>query len=283
MECEGEMFFDTFSTREAEYSAEVVGRLAAAPWAAPLLGRIAEAGGINRDARGFLFEARFADALHQAGMQAQYEIAGENGSTIDFGLDSQGQAWAVEMMRLEETAAAVQATHARTDEDGVEWFSRNLSSNAKNPTQSEEGETLKAIERICQKCERDGQPHKFPQPGNRMQVILVDFRTFLHGGDNADRIHVALGGEYLRNGFFRRFWKKRLISGVFSDRTNLRGACEARERVHFIGFVNEKDFDVGTFSAQTAFVANPRLFGNADEVRQAISSWPLQPARVLNL
>ena len=46
--------------------------------------------------------------------------------------------------------------------------------------------------------------------------------------------------------------EKRLISGVFGPRTKLRGAAEARERVHFIGFVNERTYKPVDFCGRDA-------------------------------
>jgi hypothetical protein len=118
----------------------------------------------------------------------------------------------------------------------------------------------KAVERICQKCERGGRPHKFPVPGNAYHALLVDFRTFLNGGDKFDRIHVGLGGEFVPGEFHRRYWNGRLISGVFSSRTGIRGAEIIRERVHFLGFVREREYGVGAFGPAIQFIGNPNLF-----------------------
>ena len=73
-------------------------------------------------------------------------------------------------------------------------------------------------------------------PESAFHAILVDFRTFLHGGGLYDRFHVGLGGEYLIDEV-RQYREGTLISGVFSSRTRVRGAVEVRERLHFIGFV----------------------------------------------
>jgi hypothetical protein len=185
-------------------------------------------------------------------------------------------------MRLEETDAARNATGSRTDEDGIHWSGRILRTDADDTRQSEEGETLKAVQRICQKCEKGGHPHKFPVPGSSYHVLLVDFRTFLHGGDIQDRIHVGLGGEFLDNELLRRRWNGELISGAYSPRTNVRGAREFRERVHFLGFVQERTYELGDFGTATQFIANPHLFRNAAEVNAAMADWPLQPVHILN-
>jgi hypothetical protein len=184
-------------------------------------------------------------------------------------------------MRLEETDAVRDATGTRI-ENGIKWRERTLATNAEDPRQSEEGETLKAVQRICQKCERQSHPHKFPVPHGAYHALLVDFRTFLNGGDAYDRIHVGLGGEYIPDRYCRRLWQGKLISGVFSPRTAVRGAREARDRVHFLGFVNERTYAPGEFAGATQFIANPHIFCNAEQVHAAIETWPLKPTAVLN-
>ena len=114
-------------------------------------------------------------------------------------------------------------------------------------------------------------------------MILVDFRTFLNGGDEADRVHVGLSGKHLKNEWFRRFWNGKLITGVFDEATKLRGAKEARERVHFIGFVHEREYKDGAFGEQIQFIANPYLFQSKEEARDALDCWPLEPVRALNI
>jgi hypothetical protein len=273
-------FFDTFSEDEAKGADEMMRDLAGVAWAQPLLKVISTGGGLTGVNKPFFFELRFSHALHAAGIAPSYEIPGEGDSTIDYGFANGGHEFRVEMMRLTETQAAKEATHESVGAHGIPWISRALGTNAENPKQSEEGETLKAIERICQKCERGGKPYKFLPPDKSINVLLVDFRTFLNGGDIHDRIHVALGGKHV-GGIYRRYWKGNLISGVFSPETTLKGAAEARERIHLIGFVNEKAYGAGAFAPATQFVANPYLFASADEARAVLAAWPLQPARLI--
>jgi hypothetical protein len=164
---------------------------------------------------------------------------------------------------------------------GVSWSGRLLSTTANDSPQSTEGETLKAVQRICQKCERGGQPYKFPPPASAYHVMLVDFRTFLNGGDIYDRLHVAIGAEAVP-AQYRLAWQGQPISGVYSPRTTVRGAAESRARIHFLGFVRERSYATGEFGGAIEFVANPHLFPSAAAVRAAGSTWPLQPVRMLN-
>ena len=270
----GQDFWDFLSVQEAESAADIMRELEHESWAGPLLRDIADGATV--------IDPDIGHALHRAGIVPQYEVGGEADSTLDFGFTASGQRWLVELMRLEETQAVRRATKSRIDERGVTWSSQMLSSDAKNPTQSEEGETLKAVQRICQKCERDGRPRKFPQIDGALHVLLVDFRTFLDGGDEHDMIHVGLGGEFVSEPFCRRYWEDRLISGVFHPRTALHGADHARARVHLLGFVDEESYEPGAFARATRFIANPSLFASTENVRAAVSTWPLQPAIVLN-
>jgi hypothetical protein len=72
-----------------------------------------------------------------------------------------------------------------------------------------------------------------------------------------------------------------LITGVFSPKTTLRGAAEARQRVHFLSFVNEKAYGPGNIAIATQFIANPNLFATADAARAVLAAWPLHPAELI--
>jgi hypothetical protein len=273
--------FDFLTGSEGEFMQELFGKFSEAPWAKPIIEEINANGGLVSKNKAKLFELRFGCCLQEAGVQPHYEVPGEGASTLDFGFRASGQDFLVELMRLEETAAARAATTVREFDDGAVLVERSLSSAAEDERQSEEGETLKAVERICQKFEHNGRSHKFPPCGSATHILLVDFRTFLNGGDEWDRIHVGLGGEYVQNEF-RRYYKDRLISGVFSSRTPVRGASQARERLHFIGFVNEKVYNLTAFGSAIQFIANPNLFKTPEEAHRALAGWPLGKPDVLN-
>ena len=277
-----EKSFDFLTGREADFTKSVMNELADTPWAKPLVDDINATGGLTGGNKAKLFELRFGHSLQKAGMLPRYETAGEGQSTLDYGFTSGGRDFLVEMMRLEETDAVQAATTIEKFADGAVMVGRHLNTDAKDPRQSEEGETLKAVERICQKFESGGKPHKFPAPGAATHVLLVDFRTFLNGGDEYDRVHVGLGGELVPRETHRRYWKGNLITGVFSPRTKLRGVAEARERLHFIGFVNEKSYETGAFGPAIQFIANPHLFQTLEDARAALAGWPLGEPNILN-
>lgn len=273
--------FDFLTGREADFMETVMHELKATPWAKPLVDDINANGGLKGENKSKLFELRFGYELHKAGIKPRYEVAGEGESTLDFGFTSGNRDCLVEMVRLEETNAVKAATTTEEVADGVTMVKRSLSSTAADPRQSPEGETLMAVQRICQKLENNGKPHKFPPPASAIHVLLVDVRTLFNGGDEGDRIHVGLGGRFVPPQY-RHFYKGKLISGVFSPETNLKGAAEAQERLHFIGFVNEKSYEAGAFGPSIQFVANPRLFNTPEAARAALAGWPLGTPDILN-
>ena len=276
-----ENFWDSLSKDEADSAQAILDKLKDKPWSAPLVAGIRDNGGITQANKDRMFELRFGYALDRLGIVPEYEIRGEGQSTIDFGFTTGGQRWRVEMVRLSETQAAKDATWSSVDADGIPWSGRILRTYAKDRKQSLEGETLKAVERICQKCELKGRPHKFPAPDGAYHAILVDFRTFMNGGDIHDRIYVALGADAVAPQD-RLFWNQRPITGVFGNETKVRGAAKVRERVHFLGFVRERVYGPGEFAAATQFIANPHLFADASAARAAMAAWPLQPTHLIN-
>ncbi len=261
---------------EADLCRDITVKLEGQNWAVPLLKSINKNGGLIAENKSMLFELRFAYALHKASIQPEYEVKGKGSSTIDFGFSSNEQKWKVELMRLEETDAVKNATRETPVDDGVSIQETVLSTDAKDSKQSEEGETLKAIQRICQKCENNGKPHKFPIPQQIFHMLLINCRTLMiNGGDKYDQIHIALGGEYLSEPFHRRYWKSNLISGVFNKNTSSRGALEVQERVHFLGFVNEKELSETSFGGSLRIFSNPFLFQDTADAKVALKTWPI--------
>jgi hypothetical protein len=91
---------------------------------------------------------------------------------LDFGFTSDGHEFLVEMMRLEETDAVGATTTTEKFADGATMVKRHLTTTAEDPRQSEEAETLKAVERICQKFESGSKPHKFPPPDQEQSICF---------------------------------------------------------------------------------------------------------------
>jgi hypothetical protein len=273
--------FDFLTGAEAEYVLPIMAELAGTTWAKPLLAEIEAAGGLKTENKAKLFELRFGHALQGAGIAPQYEVPGDGDSRIDYGFSSGGREFLVEMMRLEETDAVRAATTTKSFDDGATIMASHLHSNADDARQTPEVETLMAVQRICQKLEKDGKPHKFPPPAEKTDVLLFGFRTFKNGGDVWDRLHVGLGGGSVPD-VSKNDFQGRLVSGVFDAKTTLKGAAEARERLHFVGFVNEKSYEDGSFGSAIQFVANPNLFKTEEDARAALAGWPLGPPDIIN-
>jgi hypothetical protein len=273
--------FDIFTGAEACAVERAMDAVGDREWAKPIVADIKAHGGLIGSNMDKFFELRCGHALELAGASPHYEVAGEGDSTLDFGFVSKGKSWAVELMRLNETVAAKAAT-VELDDDGIAFVKRVLSTGGADPRQSCEGETLKTIQRICQKCENDGKPHKFPPPDGAYHAILVDVRTYLNGGDVWDRVHIGLATEKVPYPPLRYFWDQKPITGVFDPRTRMKGAAKARERVHFLGFVKDRTYNTEEFGSTIDFIGNPNLFKSSDDMNAAMATWPLQPARLIN-
>jgi hypothetical protein len=266
--------FDTLSSDEGQAMLIVMRELDTVPWARELLKRIADNGGLRASNKSYLFELRFAHALWLADVTPTYEVPGAGVSRLDFGFEFGGRKFRVELMTLSETAAAVAATRETVQPDGSRWFSRVMSSGADDPRQSEEGENLKAVERICQKFESGGRPHKFPPPGDATNVLLVDCRTLHLGVADKDDYREIAYGSLAVPAVHRHLWNGSPILGVFSPETRLRGAAEAGARVHLIGFVNERSYRPRDLARATWFARNPNLVPSDHEARQILAAWP---------
>ncbi|WP_425249130.1 hypothetical protein [Bradyrhizobium brasilense] len=69
--------------------------------------------------------------------------------------------------------------------------------------------------------------------------------------------------------------KERVDRYVSDDKTMLKGAAEACERLHFICFVNENAYGDGSFGHAIQFIANSNLLKAAERARSALAGWPL--------
>jgi hypothetical protein len=286
------MWADTLTKEEVHGTLKAVVRLNGVAWAAPLLSQTKgivdrlRAGLVDREAysahplrpdqMSFLFELRFACALADADLSAQYEYgAGVKNSTVDFRVDIDPP-WLVELVSLHESEGFKAASWKSGEVAGFE-----LNTSADDPRQSEEGETLKVQERIGAKAFNQGEPIKFPKPNGAIHMIMVDARGYLDGlGDEADWSQIACGPhglEYL----LVKHWtnpktdKRAPIMGLFQPGCPLRAAPTLQRRVHFIGFVCERTFAAGEIKRRVFYCCNPALL-NEDAAKAAMARWPLR-------
>ena len=170
------MWADSLKTEEVQGTLAAADQLSGLSWAAPLLAQTKplldrlRVGLTDKEAYGanplqpsemsYFFEIRFARALASAGLGAEYEYAaGVGNSTVDFRA-ALNPPWLVELVSLHESEGFKGATWKSGAMQGF-----ILRTDANDPRQSEEGEALKAQERIGSKAfDPKHGPSKFPEP-----------------------------------------------------------------------------------------------------------------------
>lgn len=293
------MWADSLKTEEVTATLDAANQLGSVAWAKPLLARAASIldrlriGLTDKDAyranpvtpaeTSFLFEIRFACALANAGLKATYEYAaGVGTSTVDFRVELDPP-WLVELVSLHESDAFKAASWTDSTFGGY-----LLRTDADDPRQSEEGETLKAQERIGAKVfDSKRGPIKFPEPAGSIHMVMVDARGFMGDGhgDAADwrqMIHGPTGLEH----YLVKYWTnprtgaRAAIRGLFEQECPLPAAGVAQQRLHVIGFICEKNFAPHEITKKSFYLCNPALFADETAARQALSQWPLRPSAV---
>ncbi len=290
------MWADSLKTEEVSATLDAVTTLGNVAWAAPLLTRTASiverlrvrltdkdayrANPITSTEMSFLFEIRFARAVADVGLTATYEYtAGVGNSAVDFRIELDVP-WLVELVSLRESEAFKAATWT----DGT-FHGYLLRTDANDPRQSEEGETLKAQEKIGAKVfDRKQGAIKFPVPSGCVHMLLVDGRGFLGDGhgDAADWHQVIYGPAGL-DPHLIKYWtnpktgERAAIQGLFQPACPLPAARVAQQRLHVVGFVCEKNFGRNEITQQSIYFCNPALFETEQAARSAMAEWPLKP------
>jgi len=263
------------SLQEVEYTDRAANELRAVDWTDKLLQRFDQNGGSVSENMPLMFEVRFAYELYLRGVEAQYEYsAGVEDSTIDFRVMSP-QEWLIELVSVRES----QGLQAATEHHGFFW-SRQLSSDARDERQSEEAEMIVALAKITEKVYSAGKPTKFPMPSSAFHIVVVDMRGYLgEGGDGLDYSQMANGALAIpeQEAPARRFWRGEPIRGLFErvDGHPLKGATVAQKRIHFLAFVAESEFREGEIARTLQFRPNPHLLTTRDRVQTAYRSFPL--------
>jgi hypothetical protein len=255
---------------EANYTDEALQVLGGEQWAAPLVRKIEQSGGIRGAALSLLLEARIAYAFCQIGAKPQYEFqAGVGGKSVDFRLKGSPE-WLIEVVSLTESDAVREATQ----QDGL-LTSLVLNSLSENPRHSEEGEMLRAMEHIADKAE------KFPNPSPAaVHVVLADMRGYLVGmADRGDYREIAYGTERVRPEQ-AHYWNGRPILGLFEAQNTRDSARMVQSRIHYLGFLTENEYCKGEIENETTYVANPRFFATKQEASTQFASFPLRKIRV---
>jgi len=238
------MWADTAKRREAEYTDEAFQALQGEQWAAPLVRKIEQSGGVLSAPLALLLEVRIAYAFHQNGLSPEYEFAtGSGAKSVDFRVQA-SPGWLIEVVSLRESNAVREATR----QEGM-FTSLALNSSSEDPRYSEEGEILRAMEHIADKAA------KFPEPGaGTFHVILTDTRGYLLGmGDPGDYREIAYGSNAVRPEQ-AHYWNGRPILGLF-DPSNARNSARlVQGRIHYLGFLAERQYCKGEIENKTCYM-----------------------------
>ena len=240
------MWSDSLSVAEANFTKKAIDSLKHSVWAAPVVRRLEESGGINSTNMPLMFEVRYAYELHRKGVTAQYEYsAGVGGSTVEFRVTDK-ISWLIELVSIRTSQAAKNAV----TQSGM-IYQQILATDSEDIAQSEEAEMITAEQKIGEKVFSDGKPTKFPKPQKDVyNVILVDARGYLDGGGDAfDYRQMAYGvsGIPKQYAWMTHYWKNdkgipKPITGLFEEACPLKSAQYIQERIHFLGFINEESF-----------------------------------------
>lgn len=268
--------WNDLSSAEVHLSDEAITALRSVPWAAQLLARLDTSKQTKDQDRALLFEIRFAYSLYQAGHVAQYEYAGGVGtSTIDFRVVTRDYEWLIELVSLFESDAVKGAT------EQIGPFQKLVLHNALgfDDPASEAGEMIKAEEKIGEKVFTRGSPTKFSEPSNAIHVIATDMRGYLgigaHVIDNDDYRQIAYGPAGIPDHHVQ-WWGGNPVKGLFQKDNPTRAAKYARERVHILAFICEREYAPTEICSAVLCAPNPTLFPSTEQIRAVLNQCPVR-------
>jgi len=239
---------------EQESNRRALSDLKSVAWAEPLLKEIDRRGGLAAP-RSFFFELRYASEIHSAGFTATYEFkTGVANSSVDFCIHSTPE-WLVELFSP--------WPHASNDEESQ---MRKLAGTLSDKVWSS-----------------SGIPSKFPAPSSRVHMVLLDARNYLYGmGDFRDWRQIVYGPAGVRkeDDWAVHYLNDEPIRGPFDPVSPIPSAQTFRERVHFVGFMNERTYTPQEMRTSKAayYLANPFLFSDQDAMAAAFKSYALKPS-----
>ena len=273
------MLSDRLTHKEAKYTEKILNELITVEWAKNLVNRVNLSGGLISENMPVLFEARFAYELYKKGFQFEYEYpAGVDESTVDFRI-ARPQEWLIELVSIRRSDGLKRATKQTGP-----FYEFKLSTNSSDPHQCAEAEMITAEQKIGEKVFTDGKPTKFPSVNTAYHMIVTDMRGYLdQGGDVYDYRQMAYGASGLPKDkyMFIHFWeiqpgKKEPVKGLFEKDNPLQSSKYLRKRIHFLGFIREKDFVEREISEKTYYLGNPYLFNDDDQkMKRAYKTFPL--------
>jgi len=272
------MWSDCLRTAEVHRTEKAISDLSSVSWAKPVLSRLENAGGIKAENMPLMFEVRFAQELHHAGITAEYEYnAGVGDSTVEFRLNTNPE-WLIELVSIRTSNAAKRAIR----KVGL-IYEQLIRPTPKDPGRSEEGEMITAEQKIGEKVFSGGKPTKFPVLDSSLRLILTDMRGYLdEGGDVLDYRQMAYGASGIpaEYSWLIHYWESQPgnlspIKGLFESDNPLRAAKYIQERIHFLGFVRERDFNNGEIKNTGYYLSNWHLFSTNQDAIKAYETYPL--------
>lgn len=272
------MLSDRLTLKEVRRTERAIAALSGVAWAAPLLTRLNNAGGIKPENMPLMFEVRFAHELHQAGITAEYEYsAGVGDSRIEFRLHTT-PTWLIELVSVRTSDAAKRAIQ----KVGV-IYEQHFLYTPSDPGRSTGGEMITAEQKIGEKVFANKTPTKFPPLDGSFRMILTDIRGYLdEGGDAYDYRQMAYGAHGIpkKLEWMIHYWERypgqiAPIKGLFEEDNPLGAAKYVQEWIHFLGFVRERKFFQDEIKQVGYYLPNWHLFSVQEEAARAFESYPL--------
>jgi len=226
--------------------------------------------------RDFLFELRYAAALADKGLDAEYEYCtGVGESSVDFkirGVNGNPD-WLVELVCLRQSAAVEQATRTEANEVVKVSATRIVGDNV---PASDAGEIIKAQERIGAKVwdEKKQDFIKFPEPRNGVvHMLLVNAAGFhvANVGNEHDFQQIVFGGAGT-NPVYRAHWNGDPVKGLLETPHFAACAEAVRNRLHVVAFINDATestcYSHRSLCSETLFFCNQELVSKYPLIRQ---------------
>lgn len=276
------MWSDSLKEREVERTKEAILELKDSKWAEPLLNRFEDGGEFILSNKSIMFELRFAAEVCRRGFEAVYESPGVNDSSIEFNIELDGVNWLIELVSILSSDAAREAVVSK---DGLYSQLFQTPTGNSDERQSPEGELILVEQKIGEKVFHNNKPHKFSEPKpNVYHIIVVDMRGFLDGGggDKTDYTQIASGANCIPEE--RReltvYWKNKNgdlepIKGLYEKNNPLRAARYVRERIHYIGFIAEKEYSKDELMSKIYYISNTLLFHDSS-ARTVYNHYPMK-------
>lgn len=271
------MWSNLLKDREVNYTKYVIDKLKNLSWAQPIIKCFNEEGGFVSENMPTMFELRFAFELYKAGYIAEYEYnAGVGNSTIDFKVENNQNSWLIELVSLRTSNATKKAIKQVGKNEYRQIFSSEFSDK-----QTEEDEMITAIQKIGEKVYQNNKTIKFPDiKPNVWHMIFIDARGYLdQGGDGYDYSQMAWGKNgmppesihYSKNDD----GKLEYIKGIFEESCPIKASEYVRKRIHFLGFVNEREYKESEIKIGAFYFFNQHIFLDNDE-KKVFDLFPLK-------